>query len=81
MKILCISNIVEWADPGGRINSKAVSHLTIGKWYELIEEDCSLYMVWNDVGCDQYYQKRQNNFINQKEYRKLKLQKINDIRR
>lgn len=75
-KVLCVSNMVHFFNPVGIKKYARVPHLTVGKYYNVIEEDNTLYMIINDVGCDQYYQKHQDNFISNQEIRKLKLQKI-----
>lgn len=78
MKLLCVNNLTTTYGPGGK-KSKHESNLTIGFWYKMIDDCSTHYMVINDIGMDMFYSKRDNMFITEKEYRKLKLNKLNNV--
>ena len=46
-------------------------------WYNILDEDNESYTVWDNIGLNRYL-KSDNLFINKKEIRKLKLEKINE---
>lgn len=77
MKILCVDNIdYSSSSFNGRVPYKLP--LTIGKLYEnIMELDIDFWMVSDDLGRDIYISKWHKNFIDIRENRKLKLDKIN----
>lgn len=67
MKILCVKS-----------DSSYFFELTEDKWYECHKEDVNLYwIINNDFGYEEWYPK--SLFITEKECRRLKLNKLNEI--
>lgn len=79
MKVLCVGKLrteYHWS-----VATKWLcDNLTINKWYDIIKEENSSYIVFDDKGITRSFYKHDNLFITHKEYRKLKLKKINDSR-
>jgi len=51
-------------------------HLTIDKWYEIMEENENFYKIFCDMEFSYYFNKKL--FLTEKEQRKLKLEKLNE---
>jgi len=50
--------------------------LTIDDWYDIVSEDDEFYYLFSDINFPRYYAKK--NFLTESQYRKLKLEKINE---
>jgi hypothetical protein len=70
MKVICVENLVTYGFP------KKFS-LTINNSYDVIREQDNQYLIKNDKDDVGLY--NVNRFMTIKEYRKLKLQSLNEI--
>lgn len=57
---------------------KSSTNLTVGCWYDLLDEDDRCYCIWDDVTIYSY---SKNYFKTDQQIRKDKLEKINDARK